>query len=75
MTDDAGSRGQRVVVRSRLPGQTGPSGGPAMTDALGYLEHADATHVVVRRKDGSTTSIDRCDIVAIKRVPPPPERR
>ena len=30
--------GQRVVVRRLLPGQTGPSGGPAMTDLLGVME-------------------------------------
>ena len=30
--------GLRVVVRRRLPGETGPSGGPRMTDVLGVME-------------------------------------
>ncbi len=30
--------GQRVVVRRVLPGETGPSGGPALTDVLGVCE-------------------------------------
>ncbi|MDX6326373.1 MAG: N-acetylglutamate synthase, partial [Nocardioidaceae bacterium] len=31
--------GTRVVVRRRLSGRTGPSGGPALTDLLGILDH------------------------------------
>ena len=69
---DAGQVGQRVVVRSRIPGETGPSGGPAMTDAVGVVELADERQVVVRRRDGSVRRIARADIVVIKALPPPP---
>ena len=67
--------GQRVVVRSRVVGETGPSGGPAMTDVVGILEAADEREIVVRRKDGTARPVARTDIVAIKPVPPPPARR
>jgi hypothetical protein len=69
---EAGRVGQRVVVRSRVPGETGPSGGPAMTDAVGVVELADEREVVVRRRDGSLRRIARADIVVIKALPPPP---
>lgn len=59
--------GQRVVVRYRLPD------GRA-TDALGMLLAADATHLVVDGKRGVET-IAVADVVAAKRVPPPPPAR
>ncbi len=58
--------GQRVVVRYRLPD------GRA-TDALGMLLSADATHLVVDGKRGVET-IAVADVIAAKRVPPPPAR-
>ena len=62
--DDVGAR---VVVRRRLAdGQYG--------DVLGELESWSAT-VVVRDRHGVTHVIDRAEVVAAKRVPPPPERR
>lgn len=67
--DDAVAR-PRVVVRSRVPGETGPSGGPALTDAVGFVEYADEHRIDVRRKDGTLDSIARADIVAMKPVPP-----
>ncbi|MGI8702015.1 MAG: hypothetical protein ACR2JU_12565, partial [Nocardioidaceae bacterium] len=67
--DEAPNR-QRVVVRSRVPGETGPSGGPAMTDAVGVVEHADDEEIVVRRKDGTLCRVARQDIVTMKPVPP-----
>jgi N-acetylglutamate synthase len=63
------------VVRSRVPGETGPSGGPALTDAVGIVETDDERVVVVRRRDGSTRSIAREDILVVKPVPPAPPRR
>lgn len=69
VTDDA-SLPPRVVVRSRVPGETGPSGGPALTDALGVVEYADAHRIDVRRADGTLASIAREDIVTMKPVPP-----
>ncbi len=67
--------GLRVVVRRLLPGQTGPSGGPAMTDLLGVLEAWDDTTTLVRAEDGTTTRIAIADIVAGKPVPERPSPR
>ncbi len=58
--------GQRVVGRYRLPD------GRA-TDALGMLLSANATHLVVDGKRGVET-IAVADVIAAKRVPPPPAR-
>ncbi len=72
--------GQRVVVRRLLPGETGPSGGPAMTDLLGDLvawpDAGDVERVaVVLGEDGTRTSIPLADIVSGKPVPPRPSPR
>ncbi len=67
--------GTRVVVRRRLPGLTGPSGGPAMTDLLGTMESWTATATVVRAEDGTATEIALADIVSGKPVPPRPSPR
>jgi N-acetylglutamate synthase len=67
--------GSRVVVRRLLPGERGPSGGPAMSDVIGVLEEYDADHLVVRRKDDSTVRIAQDVVVAAKTVPPPPTPR
>ena len=67
--------GVRVVVRRVLPGQTGPSGGPAMTDLLGVMEAWDETSTRVRGEDGTTTEIALADIVSGKPVPPRPSAR
>ncbi|WP_157520045.1 GNAT family N-acetyltransferase [Nocardioides dokdonensis] len=62
--------GTRVVVRSVLQGQTGPSGGPALTDVLGTcLSWADGV-CVVQPEDGPPVRIAIADIVAGKPVPP-----
>ena len=74
MTLHAGLVGQRVVVRRLLPGETGPSGGPAMTDVVGVLETWADRSIAVRRKDGSLVTIDLSLVVAGKAVPPPAER-
>lgn len=62
--DDVGAR---VVVRRRLP--DGGSG-----DLLGELVVWDEL-VVVRDRAGVEHEVARTDVVAAKRVPPPPERR
>ena len=67
--------GQRVVVRRVLPGQTGPSGGPAMTDLLGVMEAWSADRTEIRGEDGAVTSIRLADIVSGKPVPPRPSPR
>ena len=67
--------GQRIVVRRILPGETGPSGGPALTDVLGVcLSWADGT-CVVQREDGTTIAISTSHIVSGKPVPPRPSPR
>jgi ribosomal protein S18 acetylase RimI-like enzyme len=67
--------GQRVVVRRVLPGETGPSGGPAMTDVLGICESWADGVAVIRREDGSAVAIRTGDIVSGKPVPPRPSVR
>jgi ribosomal protein S18 acetylase RimI-like enzyme len=64
-----------VVVRRVLPGLTGPTGGPAMTDLLGVMESWSATSTVVRAEDGTATEIRLSDIVSGKPVPPRPSVR
>ena len=67
--------GQRVVVRRVVRGETGPSGGPALTDVLGTcLSWADGA-CVVQREDGTTIRIAIADIVSGKPVPPRPSTR
>ena len=67
--------GRRVVVRRVLRGETGPSGGPAMTDVLGVCESWGDGRCLVRREDGSTVEIATADIVSGKPVPPRPGPR
>ena len=67
--------GQRVVVRRVLPGQTGPTGGPAMTDVLGICESWGDGRTTIRREDGTVVEISTADIVSGKPVPPRPSTR
>ncbi len=74
--------GQRVVVRRLLPGETGPTGGPAMTDLLGDLvwwpppgTPESERQAVVLGEDGSRTRIPLALIVSGKPVPPRPSPR
>jgi N-acetylglutamate synthase len=62
--------GQRVVVRRLVPGETGPSGGPAMSDVLGVLASWTDEQIVVRRDDGAQVTIPRPEVVTGKAVPP-----
>lgn len=75
MAHDDGLIGRRVVVRSLVPGERGPSGGPAMTDVIGVLESADEIEVTVRRSDGTSRRVARADLLVVKAVPPPPQPR
>ena len=64
-----------MVVRRLLRGETGPSGGPAMTDLLGVcLSWADG-RCVVQPESGNPVSIALADIVSGKPVPPRPSVR
>jgi ribosomal protein S18 acetylase RimI-like enzyme len=67
--------GQRVVVRRLLRGETGPSGGPAMTDLLGVMESWEADATAVRDASGTLTVVPLADIVSGKPVPPRPSVR
>ncbi|MFC5177422.1 GNAT family N-acetyltransferase [Nocardioides taihuensis] len=72
--------GLRVVVRRVLPGETGPSGGPAMTDVLGTcLSWGDGVCVVAPDGPGAAdrapVEIRIADIVSGKPVPPRPSAR
>lgn len=68
--------GTRVVVRRLVPGETGPTGGPAFTDVLGVLEGWDAPggDAVVRREDGVLVSFPTALVVSGKPVPARPSR-
>ena len=62
--------GLRVVVRRLLPGERGPSGGPAMTDVLGTcLAWGDGV-CVVQPEDGAPVTVPLAEIVSGKPVPP-----
>jgi len=67
--------GQRVVVRRIVPGEEGPTGGPAMTDLLGVMESWSDGVTSVRDESGNVTSITIAHIVSGKPVPPRPSVR
>ena len=67
--------GQRVVVRRLLPGETGPSGGPAMTDLLGICLRWSDGECVVQPEEGPAVTIAVELIVSGKPVPPRPSPR
>lgn len=69
MPIDASHIGRRVVIRSLLRGEKGPSGGPLMTDVVGYLREYGEGVAVVERRDGSLTRLAIDDIVAAKPLP------
>ncbi len=60
--------GMRVVVRRRLPDGR-------YADLLGELLHWDEQSVGVRDRHGQEHTVRTSDVVAAKRVPPPPQRR
>jgi len=62
--------GTRVVVRRLLPGQTGPTGGPAFSDVLGRLTDWSADELTVQRADGTAVRIAQREVVTAKPVPP-----
>lgn len=67
--------GQRVVIRRLVRGETGPTGGPAMTDLLGVCESWSDGFAVVRPDSGTPVPIPIGDIVSGKPVPPRPSVR
>jgi len=63
-----GDAGVRVSLRRVLP-----EGGYG--DVLGVVVSWDDTTVRVEKRDGSVVEVASADVVAAKRVPPPPARR
>ena len=63
-----GDSGVRVTVRRKLP-----EGG--LGDVLGQLLSWTDGVLTVQRRDGTNVTIDEQDVVAAKRIPPPPARR
>ncbi len=64
--------GTRVVVRRLVPGETGPTGGPAFTDVLGVLESWQGSTLAVRTEAGELVVVERSLVVSGKPVPPRP---
>jgi hypothetical protein len=58
----------RVSLRRALPDGR-------MTDLLGELLSWGAGSVRVQTRDGAVHEVAEDDVVAVRRVPPPPERR
>lgn len=67
--------GTRVVVRRLVPGETGPTGGPAMTDVLGTCLRWSDGECVVQPEAGAPVTIPLRLIVSGKPVPPRPSVR
>ncbi len=67
--------GQRVVVRRLVRGETGPTGGPALTDLLGICIAWGEGECVVQPETGEAVTIALADIVSGKPVPPRPSAR
>src|SRR5262245_29980601 len=65
----------RVVVRRLVRGETGPSGGPAMTDILGICTAWGDGRCVIAAESGDPVEIPLADIVSGKPVPPRPSVR
>jgi GNAT superfamily N-acetyltransferase len=67
--------GQRIVVRRLVPGETGPTGGPAFTDLLGVCLSWSDGECVVQPEDGPAVTIPLALVVSGKPVPPRPSVR
>lgn len=67
--------GQRVVVRRLVRGESGPTGGPALTDLLGQCLAWESDHCVIAPEQGEPVRIPLADIVSGKPVPPRPTTR
>lgn len=67
--------GQRVVVRRVVRGETGPTGGPALTDLLGTCVAWGDGVCVVQPAVGAPVAIAISDIVSGKPVPQRPSVR
>src|SRR5690625_3277350 len=61
--------GTRVMVRSRLPGETSASGRPAMTDVLGRVVGYTDGVAVIEKRDGALVPVPAETVVTAKVVP------
>jgi len=64
-----------VIVRRVVPGETGPSGGPALTDVLGVCLRWSDGECVVQPEEGPAVTIPVELVVSGKPVPPRPSPR
>jgi hypothetical protein len=67
--------GARVVVRYRVAGRRGPTGGPLATDVVGILRSRSPDDIEIESDRHGPVSVRRSDIVAAKAVPARPQRR
>ena len=67
--------GKRIVIRRLVPGETGPTGGPAFTDILGVCTSWADDTAVIERESGELVSVPVAEIVSGKPVPPRPNVR
>ena len=66
--------GVRVNVRRLVRGETGPTGGPAMTDTIGRVLGVDEATATIERRDGELVEVRLTDVVAVKPIPDGPRR-
>lgn len=62
------------MVRSLVPGETGPTGGPAFADVLGVLERWVGGILTIRTADEELVEVPAALVVSGKPVPPRPSR-
>lgn len=67
--------GKRVTLRRALPGQTGPTGGPAMTDVVGRVLAFESGSVLVERRDGELVRVHVHELVSGRVIPEGARRR
>ena len=63
--------GARVSVRRRIPAEPGE---PGHSDVIGVLRSWEGGQVEIERRDGVRVTVAEGDLVAGRRVPPPPSR-
>lgn len=64
-----------MVVRRLVPGETGPTGGPAFTDVLGVCTSWADGVATIEREGGEVVRVPVAEIVSGKPVPPRPSVR
>ncbi|MFY0407859.1 GNAT family N-acetyltransferase [Solicola sp. PLA-1-18] len=63
-----------MTVRAVVPGERGPSGGPALTDVVGRVLRVTQTSADVERRDGQVVAVVLGDVVGVRVVPDAPRR-